>query len=120
MKILFGKQFYHNTDRVYSSNPSLSQIPKILRYSIVPHEGNKFLYADLKAAEVYILVKWAKCESLIDAYESGEDLYTYIAQKVMGKETIGKETVIDKQKEKIQERTSQEYIEEKESATVKK
>ena len=46
---------------------------------------------DLKAAEVYILVKWAKCYSLIEAYESGEDLYTYIAQKVMGKDTISKE-----------------------------
>lgn len=82
---------YDGTSRIYSTNPSLSQIPKILRNAIIPHEGNKFLYADLKAAEVYILVKWAKCESLIDAYESGEDLYTYIAQKVMGKETIGKE-----------------------------
>jgi DNA polymerase I-like protein with 3'-5' exonuclease and polymerase domains len=59
---------YDGTSRVYSTNPSLSQIPKVLRYAIVPHEGNKFLYADLKAAEVYILVKWAKCESLIDAY----------------------------------------------------
>lgn len=82
---------FDGTSRVYSTNPSLSQIPKILRYSIVPHEGNKFLYADIKAAEIYLISKWAKCESLIDAYESGEDLYTYIAQKVMGKETIGKE-----------------------------
>lgn len=79
---------YDGTSRVYSGNPSLSQIPKILRHAILPHEGKKFLYADLKAAEVYILVKWAKCESLIDAYEAGQDLYTFIAQKVLNKESI--------------------------------
>lgn len=79
---------FDGTSRVYSGNPSLSQIPKILRHAIIPHEGNKFLYADLKAAEVYILVKWAKCYSLIDAYESGQDLYTFIAKKVFGKENI--------------------------------
>ena len=82
---------FDGTSRVYSGNPSLSQIPKILRHAIIPHDGNKFLYVDLKAAEVYILVKWAKCYSLIDAYESGEDLYTFIAQKVMGKESISKD-----------------------------
>lgn len=79
---------FDGTSRVYSGNPSLSQIPKILRHAILPHEGNKFLYADLKAAEVYILVKWAKCKSLIDAYEAGQDLYTFIAQKVLNKESI--------------------------------
>ena len=79
---------FDGTSRVYSGNPSLSQIPKILRHAILPHEGKKFLYADLKAAEVYILVKWAKCESLIDAYEAGQDLYTFIAQKVLNKESI--------------------------------
>ena len=82
---------FEGTSRIYSGNPSLSQIPKILRNAIIPHEGKKFLYVDLKAAEVYILIRWAKCQSLIDVYESGEDLYIYIAQKVMGKETITKE-----------------------------
>lgn len=82
---------FDGTSRVYSSNPSLSQIPKILRHAIIPHDGNKFLYVDLKAAEVYILVKWAKCQTLIDAYEAGEDLYTHIAQKVFGKDSINEE-----------------------------
>lgn len=82
---------FDGTSRVYSGNPSLSQIPKILRHAIVPHEGKHFLYADLKAAEVYVLIKWAKCQSLIDAYESGQDLYTVIAQRVLNKETINKE-----------------------------
>lgn len=35
---------YDGTSRIYSTNPSLSQIPKILRNAIIPHEGNKFLY----------------------------------------------------------------------------
>ena len=82
---------FDGTSRIYSTNPSLSQIPKILRNAIIPHDGNKFLYADLKAAEVYILAKWSKCEELINAYESGEDLYTYVAQKVMNKDSISKE-----------------------------
>ena len=56
---------FDGTSRVYSANPSLSQIPKILRHAIIPHEGNKFLYVDCKAAEVYILVKWSKCIPLI-------------------------------------------------------
>lgn len=79
---------FDGTSRVYSGNPSLSQIPKILRHAVVPHAGKKFLYADLKAAEVYILIKWAKCQILIDAYEAGQDLYTFIAQKVLNKESI--------------------------------
>lgn len=82
---------FDGTSRVYSTNPSLSQIPKVLRYSIVPHENNKFLYTDLKAAEVYIIAKWSKCYSLIEAYEAGEDLYTYIAKKVFNKENISEE-----------------------------
>ena len=82
---------FDGTSRVYSGNPSLSQIPKVLRHAVIPHEGYKFLYVDLKAAEVYILIKWAKCQSLIDVYESGEDLYTVIAQKVLNKESIEKE-----------------------------
>lgn len=79
---------FDGTSRVYSGNPSLSQIPKILRHAFIPHEGNKFLYADLKAAEVYILCKWAKCESLVEAYEKGLDLYTFIAQRVLNKDSI--------------------------------
>lgn len=82
---------FDGTSRVYSANPSLSQIPKILRHAIIPHENNKFLYSDIKAAEVYILVKWAKCLPLIHTYESGGDLYTHIARVVLGKDSITKE-----------------------------
>ena len=81
---------FDGTSRVYSGNPSLSQIPKILRHAVIPHEGNKFMYVDLKAAEVYILCKWAKCQVLIEAYENGQDLYTFIAQTVLHKQTIDK------------------------------
>lgn len=76
------------TSRVYSTQPSVSQIPKVLRKAIIPYSGRQFLYADLKAAEVYILVKWAKCYSLIDAYEKGEDLYSVIAKKVLNKDEV--------------------------------
>ena len=79
---------YDGTSRVYSGNPSLSQIPKILRYAVIPHDGNKFLYTDLKAAEVYVLVRWSKCTPLVHTYETGGDLYTHIAKVVLGKESI--------------------------------
>ena len=79
------------TSRVYSSNPSVSQIPKIIRYAVIPYSHKKFLYADLKAAEVYILVKWAKCQTLIDAYESGQDLYLVITRAILKKEEVTKE-----------------------------
>ena len=82
---------FDGTGRVYSSNPSLSQIPKVLRHAIIPHEGNKFLYTDLAQAEFYILAKWSKCQKLIDVYESGEDLYTKIAQTVFNKDSISEE-----------------------------
>ena len=55
---------FDGTGRVYSSNPSLSQIPKVLRHAIIPHEGNKFLYTDLAQAEFYILAKWSKYQSI--------------------------------------------------------
>lgn len=81
---------FDGTSRVYSGSPSLSQVPKIIRNAIIPHEGKKYLYVDLKAAEFYILCKWAKCQILVDAYEAGVDLYTFIAKCIFGKEEITK------------------------------
>lgn len=82
---------FDGTSRVYSGNPSLSQIPKILRHAFIPHQGNKFLYVDISQAEFYILLKWSKCHTLVDAYEAGEDLYTLIAKRLFNKEEIGKD-----------------------------
>lgn len=81
---------YDSTSRVYSTNPSLSQIPKPVRYSFVPSSGKKFLYFDLKAAELFIMLKWAGCTELVEAYETGQDLYAVIARRILGKESIQK------------------------------
>lgn len=60
-KIKASRSIYSSI--VYSTGPSLSQLPSFMRDSIIPHEGKKFLYLDVKAAECYLLIKWAKCEN---------------------------------------------------------
>ena len=39
---------YDGTSRVYSKDPSVNQIPKELRESIIPSEGKKFVFLRLE------------------------------------------------------------------------
>lgn len=75
---------YDGTSRVYSTDPSLSQIPKQLRDAFYPNNGKKYLYMDLKAAEFYILIRWSDCKSLLEVYDSGGDIYMEIAKSLLG------------------------------------
>lgn len=82
---------FDGSARVYSKDYSVNQLPKPMRYSIVPEEGKKFVYFDYKTAEFLILLYWAKCEKGLEWYRSGKDLYTEIAKELLNKTEITKE-----------------------------
>lgn len=82
---------YDGTSRVYSTDPSVNQYPKELRYSIKPDAGKKFVMFDLKSAELYIAAYWSKCSLLLDWFSQGVDLHSEISKRLLGKDHITKE-----------------------------
>lgn len=82
--------------RIYSENPSINQWPWELREAIVPEEGNKFFYLDIKAAEVALSCFIAEEEELMQVYREGGDIYAYIAKKLLQKDEVS-----EKEREKI-------------------
>ena len=82
---------FDGTSRVYSTDPSVNQWPKELRYSVKPAPGKKFVMFDWKSAELYIAAYWSKCKILLDWFDQGIDLHTEISKRLLGKENITKE-----------------------------
>ena len=82
---------FDGTSRVYSTDPSVNQYPKELRYSIKPSAGKKFVMFDWKSAELYIAAYWSKCSLLLDWFSQGIDLHTEISKRLLGKDNITKE-----------------------------
>lgn len=79
------------SSRVYVKDPIVSAYPAEFRKSIIPHKGNKFLYADWKSAELYIAAYLSNCKTLLDWFNRGVDLHTEIAKRLLGKIEISKE-----------------------------
>lgn len=90
-----GKMFYtvepigyDGTSRVYTSNPSVQQLPKPFRECIEPTKGKKFLYLDWSGAELYILAYWAKIELLLEAFHNNEDVHSKVMRLMMGRDEL--------------------------------
>lgn len=83
---------YDGTSRIYT-DPSVNQWPRIARTLITPDKGNKFVYFDLSAAELYVALYWSRQEDFLEVYRNKGDLHSFVASKIMHKpiETITKE-----------------------------
>ncbi|MCD8206097.1 MAG: DNA polymerase I [Clostridia bacterium] len=78
------------TGRLSSSNPNMQNIPvrdeegKELRKMFVPMPGCVLIDADYSQIELRLLAHFSGCETLISAYNNGEDIHTVTASKVFG------------------------------------
>lgn len=64
-----------SSSRVYYK-PSITSLAKPIRKYIIPvHEGNKFIFFDLKAAEFFMNCVFCQEQEPIKEYQSGNDIY---------------------------------------------
>lgn len=75
---------FDGTARIYSTKPSLNQWPWELRGCIVPDPGKKFIYADWKSAELMIAAHLAGQTELIEQYNNGADVHSFMASRLLG------------------------------------
>ena len=80
-----------STGRLSSSEPNLQNIPvrddegREIRKYFVPREENGFLVsADYSQIELRLLAHLSGCQSLINSFNSGEDIHAETASKVFG------------------------------------
>jgi DNA polymerase-1 len=78
------------TGRLSSSNPNVQNIPirseegVRIREAFVPAEGSRLLSADYSQVELRILAHYSGDESLISAFQGGEDIHRRTAAEVAG------------------------------------
>lgn len=76
------------TGRISSTDPNLQNIPvrtelgRELRKVFVPKDGSKFVDADYSQIELRVLAHVSGDKSLIDAYNSAEDIHAITASRV--------------------------------------
>ena len=89
------------TGRMSATNPNVQNIPirtaegVRIREAFVPAEGRLLLSADYSQVELRILAHYSEDESLIDAFQRGEDVHRRTAAEVAG---IEPEAVSDDQR----------------------
>lgn len=78
------------TGRLSSSHPNLQNIPKkhgvLIRQGFIPEDGYRFIRADYSQIELKIVAHVSRCQPLIDAFLSGEDVHAQVAIKAFGLE----------------------------------
>jgi len=78
------------TGRLSSSSPNLQNIPirtelgRRIRAAFVPEPGRRFLAADYSQIELRILAHVSGEESLVEAFQRGEDIHRRTAAEVFG------------------------------------
>jgi DNA polymerase I-like protein with 3'-5' exonuclease and polymerase domains len=78
------KQVAARTSRMSITEPALQTLPRgtEVRDAFVPTEGSKLLLADYQAMELRMLAYFAECTPMIDAFNRGEDLHSWVAAQV--------------------------------------
>lgn len=74
------------TGRMSISRPSMQNIPRLrsLRDAFIPREGHKLVLTDYQAQETRLIAHFAREQNMIDAFQRGEDIHTFVASMVYG------------------------------------
>lgn len=70
------------TGRLSSSKPNLQNQPALekdkykIRKAFIPEKGKKFIVADYGQIELRVLAHMTNCQSMIDAFVSGQDIHS--------------------------------------------
>ncbi len=81
------KQTLTRTGRLSSIDPNLQNIPvreelgRSIRKAFVP-ENDSFLSADYSQVELRVMASLSNCQSLIEAFNRGEDIHTHVASEI--------------------------------------
>lgn len=84
------KQSLTLTGRLSSTEPNIQNIPirtedgRLIRSAFMPSENSILVSADYSQIELRILAHVSKCENMINAFNSGEDLHSSTAAKIYG------------------------------------
>lgn len=76
------------TGRLSSSSPNLQNIPvrdemgRDIRRAFIPDEGHLFLSADYSQIELRLVADFAHDETMIEAFQKGEDIHAITAAKI--------------------------------------
>jgi DNA polymerase-1 len=88
------RQAFTSTGRLSSVEPNLQNIPiryqegREIRKVFIPNENNHLYACDYSQIELRVLAHMANEESLIEAFNNGEDIHTRTAQKIFKKEEV--------------------------------
>lgn len=80
------------TGRISSSAPNLQNIPvredqgREIRRAFIPDEGHLFLSADYSQIELRLVADFANEQTMIDAFQKGDDIHAITAAKIYHKE----------------------------------
>lgn len=72
------------TGRMSITDPPLQTLPRgpEVRDAFIPHDGNKIVQADFQQAELRGLAYYAQCRPMIEAFQRGEDLHSWVGSYV--------------------------------------
>jgi len=69
---------------IYGSGTNLQNIPPKMRKMFIADPGKVLFYVDLSQAELRVVAYLARCDSLIEAFESGRDIHKENSERFFG------------------------------------
>ncbi len=89
------------TGRFSSSNPNLQNVPnastdngRAIRNLFLPDEGHRFIVADFSQIEPRIIASLSKDKRMLEAFNTGQDVYLMVSEPLGVKRAVGKELVL--------------------------
>lgn len=74
-----------SSGRLSSSDPNLQNVPPVMREIFIPGKGYVFVEADFDRVEMWVAAYITQDKTLLQAYESNEDLHMLSATKIYKK-----------------------------------